>query len=303
MAERLEGHAGITSLLEEHEIGFHSSSHSVHPTIFEYTDVASYEKAYEIALVRETSHINPLNGQMEGKGGIFAVRSILGDKEIVAYRAPGFCWSPPHTEALRDLGVKFDFSSILAPTPVFYKGLTFYQSSYGAIHDLTLGVQWKGQKEKALFKVSEGGTVLVPNSSFSIRVLKYAHQVDNFGEGGQVVLFKPNQQPKAFWLIRNLPQFDQQRGDDFVLTIEEVVEKEYTGLQVAKDPGVWVVWIGCALLILGLIISFFFSHQRVWVRIPKGPGREIVLAGSTSKNRVGFEKVFGQLADGIRSIK
>ena len=187
--------------------------------------------------------------------------------------------------------------------PLHYKGLTFYQSSYGAIHDLTLGVQWKGQKEKALFKVSEGGTVLVPNSSFSIRVLKYAHQVDNFGEGGQLVLFKPNQQPKAFWLIRNLPQFDQQRGDDFVLTIEEVVEKEYTGLQVAKDPGVWVVWIGCALLILGLIISFFFSHQRVWVRISKTSGKEIVLAGSTSKNRVGFEKVFGQLADGIRSIK
>jgi peptidoglycan/xylan/chitin deacetylase (PgdA/CDA1 family) len=137
MAERLEGHAGITSLLEEHEIGFHSSSHSVHPTIFEYTDVASYEKAYEIALVRETSHINPLNGQMEGKGGIFAVRSIWGDKEIIAYRAPGFCWSPPHTEALRDLGVKFDFSSILAPTPVFYKGLTFYP--YPAIRE------WRGR--------------------------------------------------------------------------------------------------------------------------------------------------------------
>ena len=186
--------------------------------------------------------------------------------------------------------------------PLHYKGLTFYQSSYGAIHDLTLGVQWRGQKEKALFKVSEGGTVSVPNSSFSLRVLKYVHEVDNFGEGGQVVLFKPNQQPKAFWLIKNLPQFDQQRGDDFVLTIEDVVEREYTGLQVAKDPGVWVVWIGCAMLILGLVVSFFFSHQRVWVRIPKGPGKEIILAGSTSKNRVGFEKVFEQLVDGIRKI-
>jgi cytochrome c biogenesis protein len=193
-------------------------------------------------------------------------------------------------------------STVQVNHPLHYKGLTFYQSSYGAIHDLTLGVQWKGQKEKALLKISEGGTVPVPNSPFSIRILRYEHQVDNFGEGCQVVLFKPNQQPKAFWLIKNLPQFDQQRGDDFVLSIEEVFEREYTGLQVAKDPGVWVVWVGCALLILGLIVSFFFSHQRVWVRIPKIPGKEIVLAGSASKNRVGFEKVFQQLVDGVRKI-
>jgi hypothetical protein len=38
------------------------------------------------------------------------------------------------------------------------------------------------------------------------------------------------------------------------------------------------------------------------VRIPKIPGKEIVLAGSASKNRVGFEKVFQQLVDGVRKI-
>jgi cytochrome c biogenesis protein len=102
-------------------------------------------------------------------------------------------------------------------------------------------------------------------------------------------------------LIKNVPQFDQQRGDEFILTIEEVVEREYTGLQVTRDPGVWVVWIGCGLMIIGLIISFFFSHQRVWVRMPRGSGREIVLAGSTNKNRVGFEKTFGQLVEGVRT--
>jgi len=126
MAERLKDHKEITSLLEEHEIGYHSSSHSIHPTIFEFTDVESYEKAYETSLIRETSHINPLNGQIEGKGGIFAVRSLCRNREITAYRAPGLCWSPPHSEALRDMGLEFDFSTKIAPIPVFYKGLTFY---------------------------------------------------------------------------------------------------------------------------------------------------------------------------------
>jgi len=191
--------------------------------------------------------------------------------------------------------------SVRVNHPLRYKGLTFYQSNYGAVHDAALGIQWVGKKEKTVFKVSEGTTVAVPNSDNFIRLLKAEHQVHNFGEGVQVVLFKPNQEPRPFWLLKAFPKFDEQRKDEFILTFEEFTEKEYTGLSVTKDPGVWVVWIGCGLMIIGLIVSFFFSHQRVWVRIPKVPGGEIVLAGSTNKNRVGFEKNFGQLVDGVRS--
>jgi len=190
--------------------------------------------------------------------------------------------------------------SVRVNHPLHYKGLAFYQSNYGAIHDVTLGIQWVGKKEKAVFNVMEGDTAPIPNTSYFIRVLKAEHEVHNFGEGVQVVLFKPNQEPRPFWLLKAFPKFDEQRKDEFILTFEGFTEKEYTGLSVTKDPGVWVVWIGCGLMILGLIVSFFFSHQRVWVRIPKGSGREIVLAGSVNKNRVGFEKSFGQLVEGVR---
>ncbi|PIX23835.1 MAG: hypothetical protein COZ69_07610, partial [Deltaproteobacteria bacterium CG_4_8_14_3_um_filter_45_9] len=166
--------------------------------------------------------------------------------------------------------------------------------------DATLGIQWSNKKEKVTFKVPEGVTVPVANSNNSIRVLKYAPQVHNFGEGVQVVLLKPNQEPRPFWLLKAFPKFDEQRRDEFLLTFEGASAREYTGLQVAKDPGVWVVWIGCGLMIFGLIVSFFFSHQRVWVRIPKGSGGEIVLAGSANKNQLGFEKTFGELVEGIR---
>jgi len=146
----------------------------------------------------------------------------------------------------------------------------------------------------------EGNTIQIPNTNTLIRLLKFEHQVHNFGEGVQIVLFKPNQEPRPFWLLKSFPKFDEQRGDEFILTVEGITEKEYTGLQVTKDPGVWVVWIGCGLMILGLIVSFFFSHQRVWVRISKVSGGEIVLAGSANKNRVGFEKNFGELMDEVR---
>ena len=190
--------------------------------------------------------------------------------------------------------------SVRVNHPLHYKGLAFYQSNYGAIHDVTFGIQWRGKKEKTVFQVMEGNTGPIPNSNNLIRVLKAEHQVHSFGEGVQVVLFKPNQEPRPFWLLKNFPKFDEQRKDEFILTFEGFTEKEYTGLQVTKDPGVWVVWIGCGLMIFGLIVSFFFSHQRVWVRIPKSPGGEIVLAGSTNKNRMGFEKTFSQLVDGVR---
>ncbi len=184
--------------------------------------------------------------------------------------------------------------------PLHYKGLAFFQSNYGAIHDVALGIQWKDRKEKTIFRVIEGNTVPVPSTNNIIRVLKYAHEVHSFGEGVQVVLFKPNQEPKPFWLLKNFPRLDEKRGDEFVLTFEGFTEKEYTGLSVTKDPGVWVVWIGCGLMIIGLIVSFFFSHQRVWVRISKSSGGEIVVAGSANKNRVAFEKNFGELVDEVR---
>jgi cytochrome c biogenesis protein len=187
--------------------------------------------------------------------------------------------------------------------PLRYKGFAFYQSSYGAIHDISLGVQRKDKREKTVLKLTEGETAPLPNSDTLIRILRYAPQVHNFGEGVQVVLLKPNQQPQAFWLLKNFPQLDQQRGNEFLLTFEGFTEKEYTGLQVTRDPGVWIVWVGSGLLILGLIISFFFSHQRVWAKLPKSSEGEIVLAGSTNKNRVAFEKAFGQWVEEIRKGK
>ncbi len=186
--------------------------------------------------------------------------------------------------------------------PLHYKGLAFYQSNYGSIQEINLGVQWKGNNEKTIFKALEGRAVPIPNSNHMIQVIKYAPQIHDFGEGVQVVLFKPDQEPRAFWLLKKSPKLDERRGDEFILTFEGMTSKEYTGLQVTKDPGVWIVWIGCSLLIFGLIVSFFFSHQRVWVRISKSPSKEIVIAGSTNKNRVGFEKTWNELIKLIKEI-
>jgi hypothetical protein len=126
MAEKLENFPAVIDLLSEHQIGYHSSSHTVHPTIFEFTDVEDYEQAHKNSLQRETSHINPLTGEMEGKGGILALKRLFHGKQIIAFRAPGHCWTPPHTEAMRTLGITSDFSANVSSTPVNFKGIGFY---------------------------------------------------------------------------------------------------------------------------------------------------------------------------------
>jgi hypothetical protein len=126
MAEKLVGHEEILDLLHDHQIGYHSSSHSVRPTILEYTDVEDYAEGRLESIRRETSHINPLTGSIEGRGGIHSLRELFPDQKIKAFRAPDYGWSPPHLQALTDLGVNFDFSTRLFPEPASFRGINFY---------------------------------------------------------------------------------------------------------------------------------------------------------------------------------
>jgi peptidoglycan/xylan/chitin deacetylase (PgdA/CDA1 family) len=137
MAEKLAFVPQTTDLLNEHQIGYHTSSHSVHPTAFEFTDVKSYEKAYQNSFIRETTHINPLTGAIEGAGGITALQSLFPKKRIVSFRAPGFCWIPPHLEALKAFGISYDFSTNISANPISYRDVTFYP--YPLFHD-----DWRG---------------------------------------------------------------------------------------------------------------------------------------------------------------
>ena len=95
MAEKLSDYPDTIAMLNEHQIGFHTSSHSVHPTAFEFTDIEDYKEPYRASLLRETSHINPVTGAIEGTGGIHVLKALFPQKRIVVFRAPGFCWTSP----------------------------------------------------------------------------------------------------------------------------------------------------------------------------------------------------------------
>jgi len=73
----------------------------------------------------------------------------------------------------------------------------------------------------------------------------------------------------------------------------------YTGLEVAKDPGVEIVWVGCFLMVIGIYFAFFMSHRRIWVRIEDSA---VTVGGNASKNQGGFRLAFEGLVDRLKMV-
>ncbi len=67
----------------------------------------------------------------------------------------------------------------------------------------------------------------------------------------------------------------------------------YTGLQLAKDPGMNIVWIGSAILVIGLCIMFYLPHRKLWLVIR--PDGDIELAGMTNRNEMAFRNFVHEL--------
>jgi len=184
---------------------------------------------------------------------------------------------------------------IVVNDPLQYKGIWFYQSSYGAAGaaSATLAVHTPDGGKGETVSLAAGQKKEIPGYG-TVSGVDYQNDFQGLGPALLVVLEKPGKPPAQFWLLRAYPNFDRQRGDSRYLSFAGVDQIFYTGLQVARDPGVNIVWVGCTLMVIGIMIAFFMSHQRLWIRLSRGgDGRvEVVLAGSTNKNRLAFEKRF-----------
>ena len=194
--------------------------------------------------------------------------------------------------------------TIVVNDPLQYKGIWFYQSSYGQAGGATAQVAVTRKDGTPVRMLALTANEPVPIEGYGIvRGVNYEQSFQGNGPALQVVVEKPGQPPATIWLVQGRPDLDRQRADSLVLSFRGLNSKMFTGLQVAKDPGVNIVWLGCTLMVIGLIMAFFLSHQRVWVRLAQGTdGRvEVVLAGSASRNRLAFEKRFEKLQTGVKA--
>ncbi|GAM08944.1 cytochrome c biogenesis protein CcsB [Geobacter sp. OR-1] len=196
---------------------------------------------------------------------------------------------------------------IVVNDPLSYKGITFYQSSYGpAGEGGTFYFTVREKKGGAPIKITarQGESVQLPGGR-TMHVTESTQDVRQFipqmsGPAARIEVHSPGKQPDSFIVFRNFPKLDEERGGDLVFSYDGSDEKFYTGLQVAKDPGVWIVWFGCTLMVVGIIMAFFMSHKRIWVRISSS-GR-VVVAGSASKNQPAFQGAFDELTGKMEKL-
>jgi len=83
-------------------------------------------------------------------------------------------------------------------------------------------------------------------------------------------------------------------------------ETQYTRLNVARDPGVTLVWLGSILLFGGFAIRFMFPHKRMWGRITSRPNGGAVLALATLTQKdvaqgTEFEHIVNDIRTALRT--
>ncbi len=196
-----------------------------------------------------------------------------------------------------------DKRPIIVNDPLTYKGITFYQASYGTTGDpmIKARVRVRSTGETQELTVRKGQRIALPGGD-SFRVADFTPTFQNFGPAARFEVFPKDGGPsRSFVVLEAFPDFDAQRGDEYIFSLLEAKQTYYTGLQVAKDPGVWVVWLGCALLVCGSMTAFFLSHRRIWVTIQPVDNRVGVrIGGSAHRNQPAFEIYFEELKKQVK---
>ena len=72
-----------------------------------------------------------------------------------------------------------------------------------------------------------------------------------------------------------------------------------TGLQIKFDPGIPIVYTGFALLMLGVVMSYF-SHSQIWAL---QTGKTLYIGGKTNRAQVAFEQEILGILDQLTTVK
>jgi cytochrome c biogenesis protein len=86
-------------------------------------------------------------------------------------------------------------------------------------------------------------------------------------------------------------------GAPVYLQLREFEEVKASVLQVTRSPGKNVVYLGCLFLVLGVFAMLYIRERRLWIWIKpdQGGGSHALMAMSTQRKTLDFEKEFEKL--------
>ncbi len=172
-------------------------------------------------------------------------------------------------------------------SPLNYKGLHIYQSSYGIAPTFSFKIDGKEVILKEQDEYETDGFIMV--------TIRFEKAIHDFGPGVQVA-FLEDGEPRSTWFLRDVPKMKQRDLGGKKVVLEDIKEDLWTGLEITYDPGISIVWIGFALMLIGLYTNFFVVSGRIFIRkTPDG----LIVAGVGLRHperfKSEFEKIKGRL--------
>jgi cytochrome c biogenesis protein len=199
---------------------------------------------------------------------------------------------------------------IIVNDPLRYKGISLYQSSYGNLPSNEVVLSFTNNNTGMVYKnkATMNQPLQLPEKLGTFEIKKFLQSAEfrghNIGEAYIGILTPPGGDPVQITLPLRFPTFDKMRKGNLVISVVEHVPRFYTGLQVGKDPGVWVVYSGFILMIIGCYITFFMSHQQICLEIvPSGKQSRVIVAGTANKNKTGMEAKVDRLTEKLAQLE
>lgn len=267
-----------------------------------------------------TGFVSLVNGQQVEKvetraGAIktlgFAVRCDGAGQENYADGSPKKWWS---NLAVVEDGREVLHKEIVVNDPLVYRGVRFYQASFGPtgkVEQLLLTATSKDGKSQDI-GLAEGATAQL-DADTSVRFAKfipdyvvrdgqvYTASTSPENPAAQLILTSAKTGKSVEYWIPEIEGFAHNSDSPYAFNPRDLKMANYTGLQVSHEPGQWGVWAGCLLMALGLGTAFYLVHIRIWVTpIIDAKGNLMLwVGGASNKNREACQDTFAEIVKKI----
>lgn len=197
---------------------------------------------------------------------------------------------------------------VVVNDPLRYKGINIFQSFYGSVPGEKVLLSFTGTESGMLYRqeVATGKEVGLPENFGSFVLMgflpSYNFRGVSLGETLVGLITRPDGSTRNIILPLSHKNFDKMFRAPVSISIEEFDKKLYTGLQVTKDPGVWLVYAGFLFMITGCFISFYMSHRSICIEVTEEEENRYTanLYATANKNRLGMKKLLERTAEALR---
>jgi len=243
----------------------------------------------------------------------FEIRCDAAGQERYADGTPKKWWSK--LAVVRD-GRDVQQKEIVVNDPLVFKGVRFYQASYGSTGKVdqflvtASPLNSSGTKQELTLRPK---LPLSIDANTSVELAEFIP--DYVVREGQVYTRSKEMQNPAVHLVVSSKQSGR-RVNVWIPAIEGVAENAaspyrfdpkdlkmeyFTGLEVSHEPGQWAVWTGVVLMGIGLAFVFYVAHVRFWtVPVRDRQGKLMLwVGGIANRNRDAFESHFHDLTEKI----